>query len=188
MVRGRRSVGKTLVRPAAGGCAGMDERGRRYRTTACKRAVPLWSEWDASHSHVMASPFGRYTAMLPLLLAPATSAASAAFSRYQCELGAMRFCSRPSVIAKRQEPGRLQPRPSTTAFFQTRRPTHSRAGRTGWCTMMLSSLFTRLARIAGMSAACMTRNVGPTPAKTILVRAWDVSLRAKKEQRPGPAP
>ena len=50
--------------------------------------APLWSEWDASHSHVMASPFGRYTAMLPLLLAPATSAASAAFSRYQCELGA----------------------------------------------------------------------------------------------------
>ena len=48
----------------------------------------LWAEWEAKIVAVKRSQFGRFTAMLPLLLTPATTAASNASSRSQAELGA----------------------------------------------------------------------------------------------------
>jgi hypothetical protein len=47
-----------------------------------------WEVWQAHIDRVKRSQFGIYTAMFPLLLAPATAAAGTAFSRYQSELGA----------------------------------------------------------------------------------------------------
>jgi hypothetical protein len=48
----------------------------------------LLRAWDAKIAAVKRSQFERFTAILPLLLAPSTSAASGAFSRAQAELGA----------------------------------------------------------------------------------------------------
>ncbi len=47
-----------------------------------------WQAWDAKIQGVRQSRMGVYTSMLPLLLVPAFSGASTAFSRYQSELGA----------------------------------------------------------------------------------------------------
>jgi hypothetical protein len=48
----------------------------------------LWAAWQAKIVAVKRSRFGQFTAMLPLLLTPATTAASNAFFRSQAELGA----------------------------------------------------------------------------------------------------
>ncbi len=48
----------------------------------------LWQEWNAKIVAVRQSRFGLFTAMLPFLTVPATSAASSAFMRVQAELGA----------------------------------------------------------------------------------------------------
>ncbi len=48
----------------------------------------LWTAWEARIVAVKRSRFGQFTAMLPILLVPAVSAASSAFSRNQAELGA----------------------------------------------------------------------------------------------------
>jgi hypothetical protein len=48
----------------------------------------LWRVWEAEAKRVKDSPLGRYTGMLPLLLAPAVAAASPAFSRYRTDLAA----------------------------------------------------------------------------------------------------
>ena len=48
----------------------------------------LWAAWDAKIASVRQSRFGRLNAILPLMLTPATTAASTAFSRSQAELAA----------------------------------------------------------------------------------------------------
>ena len=48
----------------------------------------LWQEWNAKIVAVRQSRFGLFTAMLPFLTVPATSAANSAFMRVQGELGA----------------------------------------------------------------------------------------------------
>jgi hypothetical protein len=47
----------------------------------------LWAVWDAKIAAVKQSRFGPFTAMLPLSLVPATTAANTAFNRAQAELG-----------------------------------------------------------------------------------------------------
>jgi hypothetical protein len=48
----------------------------------------LWAAWEGKIVAVKRSRFGQFTAMLPVLLVPATHAASDAFRRAQAELGA----------------------------------------------------------------------------------------------------
>ncbi len=48
----------------------------------------LWAAWEAKMARIKQDQFGRFTAVLPLLLVPAASAASTAFIQSQCELGA----------------------------------------------------------------------------------------------------
>jgi hypothetical protein len=57
------------------------------RPAADQRA--LWAAWEARIAQVKRSRFGQFSAMLPVLLAPSTTAASGAFSRVQAELGAL---------------------------------------------------------------------------------------------------
>jgi hypothetical protein len=48
----------------------------------------LWVDWDAKIIGVQQTRFGKFTAILPILLVPGTNAASGAFSRVQGALGA----------------------------------------------------------------------------------------------------
>ena len=48
----------------------------------------LWAAWEARIVQVRQSRTGRFTAMIPLLMLPATSSTNTAFTRSQCNLGA----------------------------------------------------------------------------------------------------
>jgi hypothetical protein len=48
----------------------------------------LWAAWEANIQRTKESRYGRYTAMLPIVLAPGISTASSAIARYQTDLAA----------------------------------------------------------------------------------------------------
>ena len=151
--------------------------------------APLWSEWEAGHMQVLASPLGRYTAMLPLLLSPATSAASAAFSRYQCELGANAI-----LLAAERQRKKTGAWPASTAAIDggilpnapgdpfSRRPyrmVHDQG------QLIVYSVGPNRRDEHGVYDPKRGPNAGEDD---VGARAWDVSLRAKKEQRAGAGP
>jgi hypothetical protein len=51
--------------------------------------APMFKAWNAEVKRVMASPLGKYGALLPLLIMPGMEAANASDARYQAELGSM---------------------------------------------------------------------------------------------------
>jgi hypothetical protein len=151
--------------------------------------APLWRDWEASHVQVMASPLGRYTAMLPLLLVPAISSASTAFSRVQCELGTSAI-----LLAAERHRKKTRAWPASTAAIDggilpnapgdpfSRRPyrmVHDQG------QLVVYSIGPNRRDERGVYDPKRGPNAGEDD---IGARAWDVSLRAKKVQPAGAGP
>jgi hypothetical protein len=142
----------------------------------------LWKDWETKISGVARSRFGRFTAMLPLLLAPGMSGSSSAFLRYQADLGATAI-----VIAAERHRRKTGNWPtSISAIDRDILPTAPVDPFTGGAFHMERHdgqlvIYSVGPNLEDEHGAEPKRGVNRGP-DDVSARAWDVSLRARNQQ------
>jgi hypothetical protein len=143
----------------------------------------LWKDWNANISGVASSRFGRFTATLPLLLAPGMSTASSAFVGYQADLGATAI-----LIAAERHRRKTGDWPASIASIDRsilpRAPLDPFTGRAFQMErhdgqVVVYSVGPNLKDEHGAEQAKRGNNRGPDD---VSARMWDVSLRGREQQ------
>jgi hypothetical protein len=141
----------------------------------------LWQNWNANISSVARSRFGRFTATLPLLLAPGMSSASHAFGNYQADLGATAI-----LIAAERHRRKTGNWPiSIAAIDRSILPSAPIDPHTGQAfhlerhdgQIVVYSVGSNLVDEHGAEPPKRGNNRGPDD---VSARAWDVSVRGRK--------